>query len=273
MKKIKFLKMHGLGNDFVIFYNEDKKLHDETFVRKISNRKTGIGCDLVAFVDDSKSKFSNLEVTFFNSDGSKANTCGNALRCIGKNYFDNNKVQNLVVDTDSGLIDIQDYGNGNISVDMGKPKFDCESIPISSKTGQNEAKINLSYLKGGIALNVGNPHLIFFVDKIDKRLLEKNSQEICKLNIFPDGVNISAVKIVDKSLIKVLTHERGVGITDACGSGACASFAVGNLLNYVQRKVCVEMKGGNLNIEFSKDKHIIMIGKAKKVFEGTFMLS
>ena len=81
------------------------------------------------------------------------------------------------------------------------------------------------------------------------------------------------VKIIDKTLIKVLTHERGVGITDACGSGACASFAVGNLLNYVQKKVCVEMKGGNLNIELSKDKHIIMIGKAKKVFEGIFMLS
>ena len=273
MKKIKFLKMHGLGNDFVIFYNEGKKLHDEKFVKKISNRKIGIGCDLVAFVDDSKSKFSTLEVSFFNSDGSKANTCGNALRCIGKHYFDNNKVQNLVVDTDSGLIDIQDYGNGNISVDMGKPKFDCASIPMLSETGQNELKINLSYLKGGVALSVGNPHLIFFVDKIDKKLLEKNSQEICKLNIFPDGVNISAVKIIDKSLLKILTYERGVGITEACGSGACASFAVAQLLNYVERKVCVEMSGGNLNIELSRDKHIIMIGKAKKVFEGTFTLS
>ncbi len=261
--------MHGLGNDFVIFRNEFVEHYDEKFIKKISDRKTGVGCDLVAFVNDSKSKFADLEVKFYNSDGSKAKTCGNALRCIGKNYFEHNKVQNLVIETESGLVDIQDYGNGNISVDMGKPNFACDAIPVISKTGDNKININFSYLKEGTALSLGNPHLIFFVDKIDRIALEKDSQKVKKLNIFPDGVNISVAKIINSESLEVLTYERGVGITQACGSGACASFVVAKLLNHVQEKVCVEMKGGNLNIELSKDKHIIMVGKATKVFEGT----
>ena len=174
----------------------------------------------------------------------------------------------MVVETEKRLIDIEDYGNGNICVDMGKPKFDCNSIPLSSEKNNNTINFDLEYLKIGYALNLGNPHLVFFAEHLNKNLLEKNSKEIENLKFFPDGINISVVKVINKGLLKIMTHERGVGITQACGSAACASVLVAKEKSHVSNKVCVEMTGGNLNIEVTTNNHILMIGTAKKVYEG-----
>ena len=152
---------------------------------------------------------------------------------------------------------------------MGKPKFDCNSIPLSSEKNNNTINFDLEYLKIGYALNLGNPHLVFFAEHLKKNLLEKNSKEVENLKIFPEGVNISVVKIINKKLLKIMTHERGVGVTQACGSAACASVLIANEKNYVTDKVCVEMTGGKLNIEITSDNNVLMIGTAKKVFEGT----
>lgn len=261
--------MHGLGNDFVIFNSTEKKLHDPKFIKKISDRKTGIGCDLVVITKNSDTGYCDIYAKFINSDGTKAEVCGNALRCLGKEFFKSKQKKHLVVETEKRLIDIEDYGNGNICVDMGKPKFDCNSIPLSSEKNNNTINFDLEYLKIGYALNLGNPHLVFFAEHLNKNLLEKNSKEVENLKIFPEGVNISVVKIINKKLLKIMTHERGVGVTQACGSAACASVLIANEKNYVTDKVCVEMTGGKLNIEITSDNNVLMIGTAKKVFEGT----
>jgi len=268
MKSLNFIKMHGLGNDFVIFNSVERKFHDPKFIKKISDRKTGIGCDLVVITRNSDTEYCDIYAKFINSDGTTAEVCGNALRCLGKELFKLKQKKHLVIETDKRLIDIEDYGNGNICVDMGKPKYDCNSIPLSSENNKNAISFNLEYLKIGYALNVGNPHLVFFVEQLNKNLLEKNSKEIENSDFFPEGINISIVKIINKKLVKIMTHERGVGVTQACGSAACASVLIAKEKDYVTDKVCVEMKGGNLNIEITSDNNVLMIGTAKKVFEG-----
>ena len=268
MKSLNFIKMHGLGNDFVIFNSTEKKLHDPKFIKKISDRKTGIGCDLVVITRNSDTEYCDIYAKFINSDGTTAEVCGNALRCLGKEFFKLKQKKHLVIETDKRLIDIEDYGNGNICVDMGKPKYDCNSIPLSSENNNNTISFNLEYLKIGYALNVGNPHLVFFVEQLNKNLLEKNSKEIENLEFFPEGINISIVKIINKQLVKIMTHERGVGVTQACGSAACASVLIAKEKDHVTDKVCVEMTGGKLNIEITSDNNVLMIGTAKKVFEG-----
>ena len=268
MKSLNFIKMHGLGNDFVIFNSVERKLHDPKFIKKISDRKTGIGCDLVVITRNSDTEYCDIYAKFINSDGTTAEVCGNALRCLGKELFKLKQKKHLVIETDKRLIDIEDYGNGNICVDMGKPKYDCNSIPLSTENNKNAISFNLEYLKIGYALNVGNPHLVFFVEQLNKNLLEKNSKEIENSDFFPEGINISIVKIINKKLVKIMTHERGVGVTQACGSAACASVLIAKEKDYVTDKVCVEMKGGNLNIEITSDNNVLMIGTAKKVFEG-----
>ena len=272
MKSLNFIKMHGLGNDFVIFNSTEKKLHDPKFIKKISDRKTGIGCDLVVITKNSETEYCDIYAKFINSDGTEAEVCGNALRCLGKEFFKLKQKKHLVIETEKRLIDIEDYGNGNICVDMGKPKYDCNSIPLSSENNNNTINFELEYLKIGYALNLGNPHLVFFVEQLNKNLLEKNSKEIENLEFFPEGINISIVKIINKQLVKIMTHERGVGVTQACGSAACASVLIAKEKDYVIEKVCVEMTGGKLNIEIDSDNNVLMIGTAKKVYEGVISI-
>ena len=268
MKSLNFIKTHGLGNDFVIFNSTEKKLHDPKFIKKISDRKTGIGCDLVVITRNSDKEYCDIYAKFINSDGTTAEVCGNALRCLGKELFKLKQKKHLVIETEKRLIDIEDYGNGNICVDMGKPNYDCNSIPLSSEINDNKIVFDLEYLKKGYALNLGNPHLIFFVEQLNRNLLEKNSKEIENSEFFPEGINISIVKIINKQLVKIMTHERGVGVTQACGSAACASVLIAREKEHVTDKVCVEMTGGKLNIEITSNNNVLMIGTAKKVFEG-----
>jgi len=268
MKSLNFIKMHGLGNDFVIYNSKEDGLDDPKFIKQIADRKTGIGCDLVVITRDSDKEYCDIYAKFINSDGTTAEICGNALRCLGKELFKLKEKKQVVIETDKRLIDLEDYGNGNVCVDMGKPNYDCNSIPLSSKNNNNIIDFNLEYLKNGFALNIGNPHLIFFVNQLKKSLLEKDSKEIESLNFFPEGVNISVVKVINDRVLKIMTHERGVGVTQACGSAACASVIAAKEKKHVSDKVCVEMTGGKLNIEITNNNHVLMIGKAKKVYEG-----
>jgi diaminopimelate epimerase len=268
MKSLNFIKMHGLGNDFVIYNSKEDGLDDPKFIKQIADRKTGIGCDLVVITRDSDKEYCDIYAKFINSDGTTAEICGNALRCLGKELFKLKEKKQLVIETDKRLIDLEDYGNGNVCVDMGKPNYDCSSIPLSTEDNNNIIDFNLEYLKNGFALNIGNPHLIFFVNQLKKSLLEKDSKEIESLNFFPEGVNISVVKVINDRVLKIMTHERGVGVTQACGSAACASVIAAKEKKHVSDKVGVEMTGGKLNIEITNNNHVLMIGEAKKVYEG-----
>ena len=272
MTEFKFLKAHGLGNDFVIFTEHSKLNISKKLVKFLSDRKKGVGCDLTVFLNKSENNYSDLVARFFNKDGSEAEVCGNALRCIGNYYFKKFKKKNVTVETNSGLIDVEKNISEKISVDLGKPNISWDKIPIKIDVDTQNLDFDFDYLKGGFAVNVGNPHLIFFGDYLNVSELKKDSEKIIKTNFFPNGVNVSIVKVLSRSKVNILTYERGVGITDACGSGAGASVFASNKLNFCDKNVEVSMAGGNLFVEITRDEHILTIGEAKDVFVGQINL-
>jgi len=231
-----------------------------------------VGCDLTVFLNRSKNSYSDLVARFFNKDGSEAEVCGNALRCIGNYYFKKFNKKNVTVETNSGLIDVEKNISEKISVDLGKPNISWDKIPIKIDVDTQNLDFDFDYLKGGFAVNVGNPHVIFFVDNLNESELKKDSEKIIKTNFFPNGVNVSIVKVLSRSKVNILTYERGVGITDACGSGAGASVFASNKLNFCDKNVEVSMAGGNLFVEITRDEHILTIGEAKDVFVGQINL-
>ena len=272
MEQKKFFKMQGLGNDFVIFFWDDS-IPSKKLIQNLSDRKKGIGCDLSLFLKNSENDLIDYEANFFNSDGSEAEICGNALRCIGKLIFNKTKKKNCLIETKAGLIDVEYINENKISVNMGVAKFDWKEIPLSKNIDTTNLYFNHDYLKKGFALNIGNPHLIFFADTLDFKMLKKDSEKITKSKLFSEGVNISVVKVNSRNTISVITYERGVGITQACGTGACASVVASNKLNLVEKKVMVTMSGGSLDIEICNDNNILMSGRADIVFEGQINFS
>ena len=272
MTEFKFLKAHGLGNDFVIFTEHSKLNISKKLVKFLSDRKKGVGCDLTVFLNKSENNYSDLVARFFNKDGSEAEVCGNALRCIGNYYFKKFNKKNVTVETNSGLIDVEKNISEKISVDLGKPNISWDKIPIKIDVDTQNLDFDFDYLKGGFAVNVGNPHVIFFGDYLNVSKLKKDSEKIIKTNFFPSGVNVSIVKVLSRSKVNILTYERGVGITDACGSGAGASVFASNKLNFCDKNVEVSMAGGNLFVEITRDEHILTIGEAKDVFLGQINL-
>ena len=272
MTEFKFLKAHGLGNDFVIFTEHSKLNISKKLVKFLSDRKKGVGCDLTVFLNKSENNYSDLVARFFNKDGSEAEVCGNALRCIGNYYFKKFNKKNVTIETNSGLIDVEKNISEKISVDLGKPNISWDKIPIKIDVDTQNLDFDFDYLKGGFAVNVGNPHVIFFGDYLNVSELKKDSEKIIKTNFFPNGVNVSIVKVLSRSKVNILTYERGVGITDACGSGAGASVFASNKLNFCDKNVEVSMAGGNLFVEITRDEHILTIGEAKDVFVGQINL-
>jgi len=267
MKLYNFTKMHGLGNDFLIF-PWSEQLPKKTLIKALSSRSKGVGCDLVVFLIKLKKNIANYKTYFFNHDGTRAEICGNALRCIGKFHYENFNSKNCLIETDAGLIDVEFNDDSTVSVDIGSPKFNWKDIPLIREMDGSNLGFDFPYLKNGFALNLGNPHLVFVVDKIDKKKLIEDSLKVRNSKIFPEGININIVEVLKKNEISILTSERGVGVTEACGTGACASVVATNKMQLADNKVSVSMPGGFLKVEITSNEHIFMSGAATKVFEG-----
>ena len=267
MKLYNFTKMHGLGNDFLIF-PWSEQLPQKNLIKALSSRSKGVGCDLVVFLVKLEKNIANYKTHFFNHDGTRAEICGNALRCIGKLHYERFNSKNCLIETDSGLIDIEFNDDYTVSVDIGSPKFDWKDVPLIREMDGSNLGFDFPYLKNGFALNIGNPHLVFVVDKIEKKKLTTDSLKVRNSKIFPEGININVVEILKKNEISILTNERGVGLTEACGTGACASVIATNRMQLVENKVSVNMPGGGLKVEITSNEHIFMTGEATKVFEG-----
>ena len=223
---------------------------------------------MVVFLVKLEKNIANYKTHFFNNDGTRAEICGNALRCIGKLHYERFSSKNCLIETDVGLIDVEFNNDSTVSVDIGSPKYKWKDIPLIREMDGSNLGFDFSYLKNGFALNIGNPHLVFVVDKIDKKKLTEDSLKVRNSKIFPEGVNINIVEILKKNEISILTNERGVGITEACGTGACASVIATNKMQLVENKVSVNMPGGFLKVEITSNEHIFMTGDATKVFEG-----
>ena len=266
MQKIPFVKMHGLGNDFVIIYEDElpNKINVESFASEISDRRCGIGCD--QFITYS---FTNqiVKMSIYNQDGSKALACGNASRCLSRLLFDKEGIEQVTLDIDGRLVLCDYVGSNEIKVDMGPVSFEESWMPNSAKLW-DLALLHLIEPKEMVCVDVANPHLVIFskLSNQDQKVIGKNFQNI---ELFKNGINISFARI-EGNRIFLKVWERGTGFTNACGSGAVATFAAANKLGFANETSEIIFKLGALNMK-KQGKNIIMCGPASYVFSGDYL--
>ena len=264
-----FIKMHGLGNDFVIVDTRNNNyIINKESIKLISDRRFGVGCDQLIEIKSSKTE--DIFMRIYNSDGSEAEACGNAARCVAGILFASSPKKIISIETISGIIKAESEVNGNIRVDMGMPKFFWKDIPLIKKV----ENINFKQfsLKNGMAINIGNPHIVFFVNNLDNINIEKIGPQIEKNKLFPNKINVEICQIISKEKIKALVWERGAGKTLACGSGACAVLVAAYKNGLSNERAEIQLDGGSLNISWNikTDKHVIMSGPVAVSFLGDF---
>jgi diaminopimelate epimerase len=263
--------MNGLGNDFVIVDLRGAKARmSEDAARAIADRRAGIGCDQVITIEDRDGPFMGV----WNADGSEVGACGNAARCVGAILMDESGDDGVAFETMSGEIVAERVGSGRVSVDMGLPKFHWKQIPLAEETQDTRfvdvklGPIDNPVLWGPSAVNMGNPHCIFFVENAEAQALAKFGPMIENHPMFPERTNVSVAEVRGRHLIRLRVWERGVGITKACGTAACAAVVAAVRRRLVDRKATVELDGGILAIEWREDDHVIMTGPYELEFEG-----
>ena len=254
-----FHKMHGLGNDFVIFDARTETLAiDEPFARAISDRKTGIGCDQLIVLEPSA--VADLRMRIWNHDGIEVESCGNASRCVVA------LTHAKSIETGGGLVEGTEHGS-DIEVSLGEPHFEWDRVPISYAMPTNPMPMAWGELQHPIALSVGNPHVVFFVDNANGIDLDELGPRIEHDPVFPDRINVNVAEVHPEG-IRLRTWERGAGLTRACGTGASATAVAAILSKRVQSPVRVTMPGGSLTIARELGQPIRMRGGATYVFEG-----
>ena len=271
MSDLAFTKMHGLGNDFVVLDARGGGIDlDEAFARAISDRRLGIGCDQILVIEPPKGANGEADIfmRILNSDGGEAEACGNGTRCVAAKVMAETGAGELKIETRAGILAATNAGDGNFSVDMGEVHLDWQAIPLAGETDTLNLNIETGMLSGPVAVNVGNPHCVFFVDDVATVPLEDLGPEIETHSLFPERTNVGVAQILANGQIRLRVWERGVGMTRACGSGACAAVVAANRRNLAERETVVVLDGGTLAIQWREDNHIIMTGPVATSFSG-----
>ena len=274
MKTKHFIKMHGLGNDFVIF---DQRVDSQEFSKEdiinISDRNKGIGCDQVITINNMAGTKTEL-IEFYNSNGEEVYACGNGSRCVANLLMKEKNINEIKIHTKEKKLICSRVSDDIISIDMGKPQLDWKDIPLieDPKNKKIQFKIDDIILENPKFINVGNPHIIFFVDKIDNFDIHKFGPLIENNKLFPEKINVSIAEIVSSSKILLNVWERGAGKTLACGTAACAASVVAIMFHKCDNELSVSLPGGDLNIFYEINKNIIMSGKTELSYEGNFEL-
>jgi diaminopimelate epimerase len=256
-----FSKMHGLGNDFVVIDERDASLAmDGALARAIADRRTGIGCDQIILIG--RSDRADVGMRIFNSDGSEVEACGNATRCVPLFVG-----RDVTVETRAGLLDARRDGDG-IRVDMGVPRFEWDAIPLAYAMDTLTMPVSWEDLPPPSAVNVGNPHVIFFVPDLAAVDTARLGPLIETDPLFPQRVNANFAQVLDEGHIRLIVWERGAGLTRACGTGACATAVAAIRRRLCTGPVTVSLPGGDLVIDWRPGETISMTGPAAKVFDG-----
>ena len=261
--KRRFHKMHGLGNDFVIVDARTEPFAvSPALARAISDRRTGVGCDQLIVLEPSD--VADLRMRIWNSDGGEVESCGNATRCVVQ------LTGAKKIDSGGGLLEGEQLG-ADVEVAMGEPRFGWDEIPLAYPMDTAALPMAWGELEHPMALNVGNPHVVFFVPDAREVPLDELGPKIENDPAFPERINVNVASCVDGRL-KLRTFERGAGETLACGTGACASAVAAIATKRAQSPVTVDMAGGNLTISWAPGKPVRMRGGATHVFEGELEL-
>lgn len=259
-----FLKMHGLGNDFAVFDARETPLEmDACRVRGLADRRTGIGCDQLIVIEPSE--VADARMRIWNSDGSEVGACGNASRCVALLLGGEARIE-----TGGGILSARAEGGG-ATVDMGTPRFGWDEIPLAYPMDTARMPVAWEELREPFAVNVGNPHVIFFVEDAEAVELDRLGPLIEKDPLFPERVNVDVASL-EGGALRLRVWERGAGLTQACGTGACASAVAAVSRRLVESPVEVRLPGGALTIEWTPGGTIAMRGPATRVFEGEVTL-
>lgn len=266
--QVPFIKMHGLGNDFVVIDARVESRPEMTgaAARALADRRTGIGCDQVIVLEPSQS--SDFRMRIFNCDGGEVEACGNASRAVALLHG-----QRAKVETGGGVI-VLEPSDGGATVDMGTPRFEWDAIPLAYPMDTAAMPVGWAIgdesLETPIAVNVGNPHVIFFVEDADGVALSEIGPQIECDPIFPQGINVNVASLAGDNHLTLHVWERGAGLTRACGTGACATAVAAIAKGITQSPVRVTLPGGDLEIAWERGGSIRMTGPAAQAFRGTF---
>ncbi len=275
--QVQFSKMHGLGNDFVVIDNVTQNVFfSKEKISQLADRNFGIGFDQLLVVEPPYDPEQDFHYRIFNSDGSEVSQCGNGARCFArfvkmKGLTNRNKI---VVSTKAGRIVLYHERDGQITVNMGEPIFEPTKIPLKANKQENIYIIrenDHTFFCG--AVSMGNPHCVLLVDDVETADVEGIGKTLVAHERFPEGANIGFMQILNSGHIKLRVYERGVGETLACGSGACAAVAVGQMQKKLNKEVTVDLPGGTLKIRWQGPGSILkMTGTAEHVFDGNITL-
>ena len=272
---LKAFKMDGLGNDFVIIDNRQKTtdLSKEQII-KICDRNF-IGCDQLILIENDNTADAYLK--FFNSDGGESGACGNGTRCVADFISKEKNNKTIILTTLSGNLKSKILGNNLVTTEIGNAKTEWNEIPLSEELDTLNLDIKINDMNnnehcGGTAINVGNPHVVFFVDEIDNFDIKKIGPQIENHKIFTEKCNVTIAKVIDKNLVKVKVWERGAGLTKACGTAACAVAFAGKLNNLTDNNTDIEFENGKLSIFIDENNSIHMKGPVSDIKEISIKL-
>ena len=268
MRSIPFIKMHGIGNDFVIIDHRYQKY--EFAITKISNRKTGIGCDQVIIIENPIDANQDCTMRIYNADGNEVGACGNATRCVAHIIMQERQTQHVKIVVQDKVLSCWQVEQNTIKVNMGVPLLNWQQIPLANSCDTIDLPISYGSLSNPVGVNVGNPHAVFFVDDIKQVDLSSIGPKIENHPLFPEKVNVNVAQVISAEKILLRVWERGVGETEACGSGACATLVAAIRKKYIPKHYAtISLPGGDLMIEWM-DNNVFMTGPVAEVFTGLF---
>ena len=266
-----FLKMNGLGNDFVVVETRSAPFTPSAAdVRAIADRAKGIGCDQLIAVDAAEG--ADARVRFWNADGEEVGACGNGARCVGWLLMQSTGKDEVEIESQGGRLIARRAGERLVSVDMGKPRLDWREIPLSEEQDTRALSIALydhaDLMAPAACVSMGNPHVVFFVPDVGSVPIAKIGPVVERHPLFPEHVNVGFARIKGPDRIRLRVWERGAGLTKACGTGACAALVAAARRELTGRHATLELDGGELFIAWDADDHVIMTGPAAVDFMG-----
>ncbi len=270
-----FIKMDGTGNDFIIFDARNQALPrwNPALIQQLAARKHPVtgGADQIIIIEPPQHQKITAAMRIFNADGGEVDACGNATRCVAWLLMEELQKDQVTLSLKAGLLNIARVGDRNVAVDMGKPHFEWQEIPLVHAEDTLHLPIREGALSDPVAVSMGNPHMVFFVKDSERIDFSKGGlgKRLEHHPLYPARANVGVAEIVDKSRMRLRVFERGVGETLSCGTGACAAVVAAVRRGLTDRQVTVVLRGGNLSITWKSDDHVIMAGPVFQQFEGT----
>jgi diaminopimelate epimerase len=273
---IRFTKMHGAGNDFVVIDAVTQRLQlRPRDIRRIADRRLGIGCDQVLIVEPPGRPDADFRYRIFNADGSEAGQCGNGARCFAR-FIRQRRLsgqRRLVLEVGDRLLTVEALESGELQVNMGAPEFAPAAVPLRREREERLYRLVLDAREVEVgALSIGNPHAVVNVDDLDSGVVEQLGPALTAHPDFPEQVNAGFMQVLERDRIRLRVHERGAGETPACGSGACAAVVHGQRMGWLDTRVTVELPGGKLEVHWPGEGGVLLSGPTAISFEGSIRL-